>query len=62
VHETDREVFREGYIAGWRSIRGDDPMMVPPSPVIVGTPMHLVGFSRGARDAGATTDCCDEST
>jgi hypothetical protein len=46
--------FQQGYIAGWQSVRGadDHPILVPQSPVFVGQAMYMVGFSRGARDAG----------
>jgi hypothetical protein len=48
----DQKVFREGYIAGWQSVRGavDEPMFVPRSPVFVGL-IYMIGFSRGTRDA-----------
>jgi hypothetical protein len=49
---VDQELFHKGYIAGWRSIRGDDgPVVVPTSPVRVGPATYMVGFARGARDA-----------
>jgi hypothetical protein len=53
-HLVNQEPFRRGYIAGWQSVRGadDQPIFVPPSPVFVGSTMYMVGFSRGARDAG----------
>jgi hypothetical protein len=43
--------FREGYIAGWRSVRGvaENPD-VPASPVLTGMSMYLIGFSRGICD------------
>jgi hypothetical protein len=47
--------FSQGYVAGWRSITGDEPVLVPESPVLVGAHVgavtYMVGFSRGARDA-----------
>jgi hypothetical protein len=51
---AEHEPFQQGYIAGWRSVRGvdDHPSLIPPSPVFVGPMMYMVGFSRGARDAG----------
>ena len=51
---VNQEPFRRGYIAGWHSVRGadDQPIFVPPSPVFVEQTMYMVGFSRGARDAG----------
>jgi hypothetical protein len=50
---ADQESFQQGYVAGWRSVRGDDdhPPIIPLSPVFVGPSMYMVGFSRGARDA-----------
>jgi hypothetical protein len=50
----DQAPFQQGYIAGWQSVRGadDHPILVPQSPVFVGQAMYMVGFSRGARDAG----------
>ena len=50
----DQAPFEQGYIAGWQSVRGadDHPILVPQSPVFVGHAMYMVGFSRGARDAG----------
>jgi hypothetical protein len=44
--------LRDGYLAGWRSVREDQPVLIPLCPVLVGTAMYMVGFSRGARDAG----------
>jgi hypothetical protein len=52
---VDHEAFRNGYIAGWRSVRGEDPVLIPPSPVFVRSAMYMLGFSRGAKDAAATT-------
>jgi hypothetical protein len=51
---VDHRPFREGYIAGWQSVRGadDQPVLIPPSPVFAGPAMYMVGYSRGARDAG----------
>jgi hypothetical protein len=53
--EIDQQYFQQGYVAGWQSVRGadDQPVLIPPSPVLVGRAMYMVGFSRGARDAGA---------
>jgi hypothetical protein len=51
---VDFKPFRHGYVAGWRSVRPDHhPTLIPPSPVFVRPLMYMVGFSRGARDAGA---------
>jgi hypothetical protein len=52
---VDHGPFQQGYVAGWRSVRGGDdhPVLIPPSPVFVRSAMYMVGFSRGARDAGA---------
>jgi hypothetical protein len=47
----DRGTFQEGYAAGWRSVRGDAPVNIPPSPVRNDADAHMVGFSRGQRDA-----------
>jgi hypothetical protein len=54
LHHLDQEPFQQGYIAGWQSVRGADnhPLLIPLSPVFVGQAMYMVGFSRGARDAG----------
>jgi hypothetical protein len=51
---VDQAPFQQGYIAGWQSVRGadDHPILVPQSPVFIGQAMYMVGFSRGARDAG----------
>jgi hypothetical protein len=53
-HLVNQGPFRRGYIAGWQSVRGadDQPIFVPPSPVFLESTMYMVGFSRGARDAG----------
>jgi hypothetical protein len=51
--QVDCKPFRDGYLAGWRSVREDQPVLIPLCPVLVGTAMYMVGFSRGARDAGA---------
>ena len=52
----DQEAYRDGYIAGWRSVRGPDagPVLVPPCPTPIETAMYSVGFSCGVRDALAT--------
>jgi hypothetical protein len=42
-------------------IRGDDPVVIPTSPVFVGAAMYMIGFSRGARDASAMTDDRDKT-
>jgi hypothetical protein len=51
--------FSQGYVAGWRSVTGDVPVLVPESPVLVGAHIgavtYMVGFSRGSRDATAMT-------
>jgi hypothetical protein len=54
LRHVDQAPFQQGYIAGWQSVRGadDHPIMVPQSPVFIGEAMYMVGFSRGARDAG----------
>jgi hypothetical protein len=54
AQHVDHRPFQQGYIAGWQSVRGgdDQPVLVPPSPVFVGSAMYMVGYSRGARDAG----------
>jgi hypothetical protein len=55
AQRADHQPFQQGYIAGWQSVRGanDQPVLIPQSPVFVGPAMYMVGFSRGARDAGA---------
>jgi hypothetical protein len=54
LRHVNQAPFRRGYIAGWQAVRGadDQPIFVPPSPVFVEPTMYMVGFSRGARDAG----------
>jgi hypothetical protein len=51
----DKGTFADGFVAGWRSITGDIPILVPESPVLfgayVGAVTYRVGFSRGVRDA-----------
>jgi hypothetical protein len=47
------EIFRDGYFAGWHSIRGDKPLV---SPTYVPTPREAafrMGVARGVRDAVA---------
>jgi hypothetical protein len=55
AQDVDHRPFEQGYVAGWQSVRGadDQPPLIPPSPVFVGSAMYMVGYSRGARDAGA---------
>jgi hypothetical protein len=49
-------LFRDGYVAGWRSVEGaDENPPVPASPGLVGEAMYLLGFSRGVRDARIVT-------
>jgi hypothetical protein len=46
------DAFREGYIAGWQSVRGaDENPDFPACPANAGMSMYLIGFSRGAGDA-----------
>jgi hypothetical protein len=46
------DAFGDGYIAGWRSVRGaDENPDVPPCLALSVMSMYLVGFSRGVRDA-----------
>jgi hypothetical protein len=54
AQRVDHRPFQHGYIAGWQSVRGADdyPPLIPPSPVFVEPAMYMVGYSRGARDAG----------
>ena len=54
AQDEDHQPFQEGYVAGWQLVRGadDQPVLIPPSPVFVGPAMYMVGYSRGARDAG----------
>jgi hypothetical protein len=49
--------FSEGYLDGWRSVRGDkEQPAVPPAPAATGkSMMYLVGFHRGVRDAKAVS-------
>jgi hypothetical protein len=57
--DADVGSFSQGYVAGWRSVTGDVPVLVPESPVLVGAHVgavtYMVGFSRGARDATTMT-------
>jgi hypothetical protein len=48
-----RAFRHEGYLAGWRSVRGptDLPANIPASPVKVPTTAYMVGMARGIRDA-----------
>jgi hypothetical protein len=49
-----RDPFSQGYIDGWRSVRGDEePRAIPPAPAVAGKSMYLVGFHRGVADAKA---------
>jgi hypothetical protein len=54
AQQPEHQPFEQGYLAGWHSLRGadDEPVLIPSSPVFVGPMMYMVGFSRGARDAG----------
>jgi hypothetical protein len=54
ARHPEQQPFQQGYIAGWQSVRGadDQPVLIPASPVFVEPVMYMVGFSRGARDAG----------
>jgi hypothetical protein len=54
AQQVDHRPFQQGYIAGWQSVRGadDHPPLIPLSPVFVEPAMYMVGYSRGARDAG----------
>jgi hypothetical protein len=52
--DSEAGSFTHGYVAGWRSVRDEPPVIVPLSPMRVETPvMYMVGFSRGVRDASA---------
>jgi hypothetical protein len=52
LRAVDHDAFHDGYIAGWRSVRGaEENPDVPACPVLCGMSMYLVGFSRGVRDA-----------
>jgi hypothetical protein len=57
--DADIGSFSQGYVAGWRSVTGDMPILMPESPVLVGAHVgavtYLVGFSRGVRDATTMT-------
>jgi hypothetical protein len=50
---VDHEPFDQGYLEGWQAVRGvdDQPVLIPPCPVLVGPAIYMVGFSRGTRDA-----------
>jgi hypothetical protein len=42
---VDHNAFRDGYVAGWRSVEGDaENPTVPASPESVGDAMYLIGF------------------
>jgi hypothetical protein len=48
------EAFKEGYLAGWRLVRGaGETPDVPASTVSIGRAAYLVGLARGLRDAEA---------
>ncbi len=49
----DEVAFQEGYAAGWRSVAGESPISIPPSPIRNDAYAFMVGFSRGKRDADA---------
>jgi hypothetical protein len=51
--KMDQGAFQEGYAAGWRSVTGRFPIIIPPSPMRNDTDAFMVGFSRGKRDADA---------
>ncbi len=45
-------LFKQGYIAGWRSIRGiDDIAAIPPRPDGVGETAFRYGVTQGVADA-----------
>ena len=50
---VDQAAYRDGYIAGWRWVRGPDAhsVLVPPCTAPIETGMYSVGFSGGVRDA-----------
>jgi hypothetical protein len=52
----DQEAYGDGYIAGWRSVRGPDshPVVIPGCPAPIETAMYTIGFSAGVRDALAS--------
>jgi hypothetical protein len=49
--------FSDGYGAGWRSVVGEVPVLLPESPVLVGAHVgavtYMVGSWRAGRDAGS---------
>jgi hypothetical protein len=49
----DQGTFQEGYTAGWRSVAGHSPIIIPLSPMRNDADGFMVGFSRGKRDADA---------
>jgi hypothetical protein len=53
---VDHEAYRDGYVAGWKSVRGpdSDPSVIPACPAPVETAMYAIGFSGGVRDAMAS--------
>jgi hypothetical protein len=53
---VNSDSFSQGYLDGWRSVRGDNEQLaVPPGPAAAGRSVYLVGFERGARDAMAVS-------
>jgi hypothetical protein len=54
--QLDHDAFRDGYIAGWRSVRDEDPVLVSPCPAFIGAVMYLVGF-RAASELPGSRDC-----
>jgi hypothetical protein len=50
-----RIAFKDGYIAGWQSIWGAEPLLdIPPYQVPGGQTPYLAGVSLGVRDACAS--------
>jgi hypothetical protein len=52
----DDDPFSQGYLDGWRSVRGEkEQPAIPRVPAGTGKSMYLIGFHRGVRDAKAVS-------
>jgi hypothetical protein len=54
TNKMPQDAFKNGYVAGWQSIRGADPVPdIPPYQVPAGQTPYLAGVALGVRDACA---------